>query len=94
VYQRKEFTERLWAVGGYTEWTSDDIPILPWWRETLGDIGVEQIRVPFTHEAEFRSEAQRLFPEAAFNPISKDEIEQEQADRLKQLWDELKNQGP
>jgi hypothetical protein len=90
VNQRREFGEAIFPKGGYFSWDANsEIPVTPWWWEWLGDYGpVEQIRVPFTYEAEFRHEAARLFPEAKFLPLSKEEIEQEQRDRESQRREE------
>jgi hypothetical protein len=69
-----------------------EIPEVPWWREWLGDYTVDQIRVPFARDAEFRSDAKRLFPEAAFMPISKEEMEQEARDLEDQQRQEIEDQ--
>lgn len=88
VEQRRAFSETLFTRHGYFHYDMNEIPSLPWWREFLGDDGVQQIRVPFTCESEFRSEAARLFPEAQFLPISKEEMEQDQRDREAQRKEE------
>src|SRR4051794_40345731 len=83
IRERKDFLPKLFAKGGHLEWIEWGVtkPIPFWWREWLGDDRpVERIRVPYSHEAALRSEARRLFPEALYLPISKDEIAQEAKD--------------
>jgi hypothetical protein len=93
VRERRQLGEAIMAKQGYFYFDANtEIPEVPWWRKWLGDYSVDQIRVPFAHDAEFRSEAKRLFPEAAFSPISKEEIEKEVRDRDNQRRQEIEDQ--
>jgi hypothetical protein len=82
VHEREAFRDRLWASHGDFEWVSDKIPTIPWWREWAGDVGVEHIRVPYSCESQFRSDAMRLFPEAQFIVLSQEDMDSEKRDRL------------
>jgi hypothetical protein len=96
VKERGDFAEAIFAKGGRLEWaewgTTKEFPSGLRWllRDRLGDYGfpVELIRVPFIYESQFRLDAERLFPEAAFVPLSQEEIEQEQRDREWQQHEE------
>jgi hypothetical protein len=88
VKEREKFQETLFAAGGGFEWTSNDFPKLPWWRERLGDVGVEKVRVPYSCDAEIRADVKRLFPEAELVVLSKEQIKAEAREREKQKRDD------
>jgi hypothetical protein len=87
--QRIELRNSIFARGGRIEWDADyEFPAF-WFREWIcNDFPAQRIRVPQAHEFEFRAQVKRLFPEAEFKPLSKEELEQEARDAEQQLKDE------
>jgi hypothetical protein len=78
VRQRNAFYAKVWAVRGDFKWV-EPVPdnLKSKWHEWLGDAGpVERICVPHYCADDFRAEAERLFPEASFVALSKEEIEE------------------
>ena len=46
VRDREQFKKNLWDIGGYLESAGPEPPQIPWWRESLGDVGIVRVCVP------------------------------------------------